>query len=253
MDFSDRVIILRVGKFREADLWVRFLSPSRGILSAFAFGGARSRRRFSGCLDLFNDVLFSMKSTRGGLYLALQEGVLMNGPRRLRQDWKRLGLAMNCLKFLEAFGVSPDGAAPAHALFSDMLRVLEEQEALPEQLPLWFRFRLASDQGYALELHHCARCGADLRGFSSATLAVTEGHLHCPDCAPLHRGGFSLVLRRETLDALAFVQENPSSLWHAGAPAQLSPAGRRESARMIDSFIQRHIGLYWDTKRFSRT
>ena len=253
MEFSDRVVILRVGKFREADLWVRFLSPARGILSAFAFGGSRSRRRFTGCLDLFNDVLFQVKSTRGGLYLALQEGVLMRGPQRLRRDWQRLGLAMNCLKFLEAFGVSPDGAPAAHALFTNTLELLEEHDTLPHQLPLWFRARLAFEQGYALQVDACSGCGAPLEAVSSCSFAVAEGQLYCSRCARGSVRGFSLVLRRETLDALAYVQENPPSLWHTGAVGALSPSGRKESARMLDAFIQRHIGLYWDTNKFSRT
>jgi DNA repair protein RecO (recombination protein O) len=251
MEYSDRVVILRVGKFRETDLWVRFLSPSRGILSAFAFGGTRSRRRFTGCLDLFNDVLLQLKSTRGGQYLALQEGVLMKGPARLRRDWRRLGLAMNCLKFLEAFGVGQDGAGAAHTLFCGTLTLLEESERLPEQLPFWFRARLAFEQGYALDCVHCASCGAILSEQAHCFFAVTDARFYCPCCAPRHTGG-TFFLRRETLDALAYVQENPPSLWPAGPPACLGFAERKESVRMIDAFIQRHVGLSWSSNKFSR-
>lgn len=113
MEFTEQGLVLRVGRFREADLWVRFLSRRRGILTAFAFGGSRSRRRFSGCLDLFNMLSVSVKSTRGGDYLALQEATLLRGPDRLRRDWRRCGMATNCLRFVEALGAEADFGSQA--------------------------------------------------------------------------------------------------------------------------------------------
>ncbi len=250
MEFTDTVLILRVGKFRETDLWVRFLSPSRGILSAFAFGGSRSRRRFTGCLDLFNEVSFRIKSTRGGLYHALQEGVLVRGPDRLRRDWRRLGPAMNCLKFLEAFGVAPDGASSAHTLFTGVLHLLEEDLDPPADLPVLFRTKLAFDQGYGIELTSCARCGSALRGDRRSVFLVREGVFWCPGCAERDRRETGIAVQHEILDALAYVQEYPPILWREGALASLSAAGRKECVRVVDAFIEHHVGLQWENSRF---
>ena len=109
MEWSDTALVLGVGRFREADLWVRLLTRRHGIVSAFAFGGSRSRKRFCGCLDLFNELQISTRATRNGMYLSLLEGNLIRGPRRLRTDWNRLGMFMNCVRFVEALGVPPDG------------------------------------------------------------------------------------------------------------------------------------------------
>lgn len=92
MEWSDTALVLGVGRFRESDLWLRMLTRRHGIVSAFAFGGSRSRKRFCGCLDLFNELQISTKTTRNGMYLSLQEGNLIRGPRRLRTDWNRLGI-----------------------------------------------------------------------------------------------------------------------------------------------------------------
>ena len=250
MEFTDRVLILRIGKFREADLWVRFLSPMRGILSAFAFGAARSRRRFSGCLDIFNDVLCRVQRTKNGLYLVLQEAVLMQGPIRLRQDWRRLGLAMNCLKFLEAFGVGIDGAAKAHTLFSDVLALLEDDEQPPMDLPLLFRARLAFDQGYSLRLAVCGKCGALLRNEPICSFIVAEGIFCCNACRRQEKTKMSIHLGREILDVLYYVQEYSPLQWRQGCLAGLSSGGRKECARIVDLFIQRHVGLQWMHNRF---
>ncbi len=253
MEFTDTVRILRVGKFRETDLWVRFLSPSRGILSAFAFGGSRSRRRFTGCLDLFNEVLFRIKVTRGGAFHALQEGTLLRGPDRLRRDWRRLGPAMNCLRFLEAFGAAPDGAASAYALFSGVLCFLEEDADPPADLPLLFRAKLVFEQGYAMPLKACARCGTPFSGGMRCLFLIREGVFHCPDCAGrTWTTQPCLSVQQETLDALAYVQEYPPTLWRDGALRDLSVSGRREYARVVNAFVEHHVGLHWENSRFVR-
>ena len=169
MEWSDTALVLGVGRFREADRWVRLLTRRHGIVSAFAFGGSRSRKRFCGCLDLFNELQISTRATRNGMYLSLLEGNLIRGPRRLRTDWNRLGMFMNCVRFVEALGVPPDGAASAFLLLKDTLKLLEEAEGVQDILPVLFRLRLASQQGYAPALDACAVCGKKTsirRGFS---------------------------------------------------------------------------------------
>ncbi len=252
MEFTDRVLILHVGRFRETDLWVRFLSPKRGIVSAFAFGGARSRRRFSGCLDLFNDVFFSVKTTRNGIYNALQEGVLMAAPRRLREDWRRLGPAVNCAKFVEAFGITPDGAAKVHAHLTDALAVFENDAPPAFNFPLLFRAKIAFDQGYAMEFDRCARCGMDLGGYPYAGFFLREGNFHCASCVGREQIGKFMPVRQETLDALAHVQKYSPLRWNEGSLVSLTPSGQRDATRIIDAFIEHHIGLRWHNNRFIR-
>ena len=218
MEFSEQVLIVRTGRFREADLWVRFLSPTRGLLTAFAFGGCRSRKRFCGCLDLFNRALLRVKSTRGGQYLSIQEGTLLRGPDRLRRDWPRFGAAVNCLKFLEALGCGPEGAAATHRLVEDMLELMEGDGPVPDMLPVLFRLRLAAEQGYAPRIDACATCGADLTHVTGAAFLVQEGAAQCDACAPLP--GPRVRVEREALDVLRFVQENSPLLW----PGVLPPA-----------------------------
>jgi len=251
MEFTDRVLILRVGRFRETDLWVRFLSSKRGLMSAFAFGGSRSRRRFSGCLDLFNEVFFSIKVTRNGMYNALQEGVLMRAPRVLRDDWRRLGMAVNCVKFLESFGIAPDGAAKAHTLLTETLELFELEQP-PANYPLLFRARMAFDQGYAMNLVRCSHCGLVLAESSRVAFHIREGSFFCASCQERERAGKFLPVCHETLDALAHVQEYSPLRWTDGVMATLSPVGQRDCARVVDAFIEHHVGLRWHNNRFIR-
>ena len=249
MEFSEQMLILQVGKFKEADLWIRFLSPTRGILSGFAFGGSRSKRRFTGCLDTFNEVLLRVRASRRGAYMALQEGVLIRGPLRLRSDWARYGMANNCVKFMQSFGIGPDGADKAHFVLREVLQLLEEAAILPVQLPLFFRARLAFDQGYSLDLSACALCGKSLAG-RGALFPVEEGHFLCPNCAPHARvTGRRTELGTEALDILRAMRDTPPSTW---GEMPLSSKAGSECARAIEGFIQHHVGLVWENGYFAR-
>ncbi len=247
MEFSERVLVLQVGKFREADLWVRFLSPTRGLLSAFAFGGSRSRRRFVGCLDTFNEIHVKAHSTRRGAYLALQEGVLIRGLSRLRRDWPRFGLANNCARFLQSFGVAREGADIAHQLMLQTLHLLEERERIPRLLSLFFRVRLAFDHGYALYGDRCRSCGRALMQ-EGAFFFLHEGLIMCRRCAAASPGQ-GVFLNPEVLTGLESLRLLPPEQWEA---LELSPASSRDFARAMDGFIQHHVGIAWERGRFIR-
>ena len=245
MQWTDDALVLRVGKFREADLWVRLLARERGLVTAFAFGGSRSRRRFTGCLDVFNRIRASAAYSRDGRFLNLQEATLLAGPERLRRDWRRQGMAANCVRFLEAMGVPPDNAGASYALMHGMLELLENEESVPAVMPVLFRFRLAVEQGYAPELGICARCGKPLSGVKEAHFLVSEGAACCPSCR--RSGDMSLSLGQEALDVLGKVKEYSPQSWGRLNP---SPEGARQAARLIDAFVRYHLGLEWANGRF---
>lgn len=160
-EWTDTALVLKVGKFRETDLWLRLLTREHGLVSAFAFGGSKSRKRFCGCLDLLNELQVRTKATKNGAYLALQEGVLLQGPQKLRSNWSRLGMFMNCVQFTEALGVVPENSKTVFHLLKDVLALAEElnSEHSLDLFPFLYRLRLVSDQGYAPNFQHCQRCG----------------------------------------------------------------------------------------------
>lgn len=248
MEWTDTALVLHVGKFREADLWVRLLALDQGLVTAFAFGGSRSRRRFTGCLDAFNVIRARVTASRNGQFLNMQESTLLEGPDRLRRDWRRQGMAANCVRFMEALGVPPDAAPLSFSLLRELLGLLENEENPPALAPLFFRFRLAGEQGYAPDLRLCSRCGKDLDRFDSVYFLVGDGQACCPDCRPW--GGMSLALGQEALDVLRKVQEYSPSRW---AELESSSDSRREAGRLIDAFVRYHLGLEWVNGRFRRT
>jgi DNA repair protein RecO (recombination protein O) len=253
MEWTDTALVLHVGRFRENDLWLRLLTRHHGMISAFAFGGSRSRKRFSGCLDVLNVIHIRAKLTRNGTYISLEEARLLEGPRRLRHDWHRLGMLMNCIRFLEAQGVAPDTAQSAFALTHAVLRLGEEAEVIREAIPVLFRFRVAADQGYVPDFSHCGHCGCAVRDLSAGQVlwfAMEDGTLVCTHCHTAQADNSRCIpVPLPVGQALQSVQQNDPPLWNG---LVLDAYEWRTCVRLADEFVQFHLGLVWESGRFRR-
>ena len=244
-EFSEQVLVLKVGTFREIDCWVRFFSPSRGIMTGFAFGGCKSRRRFSGCLDELNHVWFRISSSRNGGYFILNEGTLLNRFPQLHQNLHRLGMAVNCLKFLEAAHIGHGDAERVFDVFYRTLLLLDQEDRVPAQLPLLFRARLACEYGYRPDFSRCIACGRLLEDSETVFFQGYDGRVLCRSCSRQGDEGQPL-----TFDASRYLQ----NLLNAGPEAWLqTPEPLEWTSEMwgvLDSFVQTHMGLSWEQGRF---
>lgn len=246
MEFNDSGIVLRVGKFRETDLWVKILTLHHGIITVFAFGGSKSRRRFSGCLDNYNFISARVVSSKNGQFLNLQETTLLDQYNALRINFKKQGMAANCIRFVEALGVTPDDSEKIFHLTKSMLFLLNSEENAFPMLPLLFRLRIVAEQGYLLDPHFCQRCGKVLN--DTSVFLVSEGYFTCKTCKPL--GSMGLIASKETLDILANIQDYSPEYWNLN---NNDSAIWRELARIIDSHIRYHVGLEWNDGNFRRS
>ena len=245
MEFNNQALILKIGRFREADLWVRFFSREQGLLTAFAFGGSRSRRRFCGCLDSLNHVHFKVRRSSVRDYLCLMEGVLLSSPKRIRTDSARLGMAANCLRFMEAAAPGPEDAPRIYNLTLETLGLLDQQTADSSILPSFYKASLLFKQSFWPDLEHCAGCGADLEQ-SGGFLGIDQGLMLCPACRP--RCSMPVRLDPDALNALRSLPRTPPSLWPG--IFNMPQASKQAFSRAVDAMISYHLGLHWANGRF---
>lgn len=246
-EFTERVIVLKVGVFREADCWVRFLSPSRGILTAFAFGGFKSRRRFPACLDSLNHVLFSIAMNRRGSYFYLREGSLLHRFSNIHRDMTRLGMAVNCAKFVDSAQIGAGNNQSIYEIFFQSLTVLNDAQFVAESFPLFFRARLTREHGYGPDLKHCARCGKTIERSERALFFLSRGLIECFACVSDGRGGRPLTGR--SLKALDSVLQGTPADWTGSFfPGQEG----KQALQVLDQFVQYHMGLTWEAGAFRR-
>ncbi|GFH63298.1 MAG: DNA repair/recombination protein RecO [Candidatus Desulfovibrio kirbyi] len=246
-EWADHAMVVRMGRFREADVWLKLLCRKRGLLTLFAFGASRSKRRFCGCLDVLNTLLCQVKAAKNGRFFNLQEAVLLTTPQALRKNWQRMALAANCLRFVEAFDISGDGAAEAFAIVENLRHTLENSLYLPSLFPLFFRLRLAGALGFAPRLTSCAVCGDNVT--NRALFAVDEGQIRCTRCKFEHPTRYGVEISGGGLALLRHVQRVLPSAWLTEEPAATE---RRCCAKAIDGFVQYHLGVAWQNGCFRR-
>lgn len=247
-EWNDQLIILRLGLFHEADVWLRVLSRARGLITLFAFGGAKSRHRFCGCLDKFNTLQCRIKGSRSG-YLSLQEASLAQAPRNLRSDWRRMGIAANCILFMEAMRIDADSSEGAFFLMEDLRASLEKGHQALRLIPFFFRLHLSSLLGFAPDLESCGICGK--RGEKDYFFVPEEGRIFCPTCVRSLESGKSrhgIKVLTHVLKRLSHVRFALPSEWRED---DLSENDRRVCMRLIDCFVRYHLGLAWENGRFS--
>ncbi|MBN2140089.1 MAG: DNA repair protein RecO [Desulfovibrionaceae bacterium] len=246
MEFTERALVLKTGCFREADMWVRLLTPTKGLMTAFAFGGGKSRRRFCGCLDLLNLVLFRIGSGRAG-YHVLEEGTLLDGFRDLKLDRRKLGSAANCVRFVEALELGPQDAGVGYELLVETLAALESGRAAPEDAPFLFRARVAFDIGYRPDFRTCRRCGRQVQGDGRFLFVVDRGWVCCPECRP--REGVSLPVSAGSLLTLDWIRNSRPGDW---GRLSISPQIKGPCYELVDRFVGYHLGVQWDNGYFRK-
>jgi len=236
MSFSEKVLVLRTGRFKEHDLWVRFLSPTRGVQTGFAFGGCRSRRRFCGCLDSLNLVLFTIGYSSGKRYLTLQEGTLVSGFQELKNQRNKLGMAVNCLRFVQKICPEGDDSSRIYPLILDVLEVMENHPDIPIFFPLLFKARAAFIHGYEPVLAECTVCGLDAENMQMAFFSISDGRVFCPDCIRERKG--TIMTGRESLLFLDRLRTAGPWEWLGWSP---EPEVLLDCFRVIDAYVQYHL------------
>ncbi|WP_338666750.1 DNA repair protein RecO [Pseudodesulfovibrio methanolicus] len=245
MSATEKALVLKTGRFREADVWVRLLTPSRGVFNGFAFGGSRSRRRFVGCLDPLSHVLFTIGTNKTGTYTVLEEGSLLHNFPAVRKDPAKTGLAVNCVKFVEAVEIDPNDAKPAYALLLETLHMLDESGGGSDFTPWLFRAKLAFEMGFTPDFLACGVCGRPLDCECGHRFGVERGQVACRTCLsdgkPLE--GLARPISAGVLRALDWIQHSRPSDW---ATVTMDGEVRRQVSQLIELFVAYHLGLSWE-------
>lgn len=249
-EWRDEAIVLRLNPFREIDARVNLLSRTSGLVTAFAFGAFRSLRRFCGCLDTLNTLACRFTIAKRGEYQVLEEATLLDGPGKLRGNWRNMGVVANCSRFVEAMGVNEESARESFLIVENLRDTLAASDFPnpPGELPFFFRLRMAQVLGFGPNFSACGKCGDKNAGY----FLVREGFVICGNCLkklPFSERNYGLNLSPPALETLRFVQNSLPGEWIS---LRLDGLDKRRIARAIDGFTQFHLGLEWEKGYFRK-
>lgn len=238
-EWNERGIILRLGLFHEADLWLKILCEKQGLITAFAFGGAKSIRRFCGCMDVFNNLYCHFAQSKN--YINLKEATLISAPRRLRKNWQNMGIAANCLRFIEQLEPGEDCASDCYNLMEDVKDHLENVPVADSSFTFFFRLRAIALSGFTPSLSSCANC--NISAIDNGYFLPKNGTVYCNDCARL----LSFEDKRNTIPVtgkilryLLKIKNSSPQLW---PHINLTVQENQICCRLISNFIDYHVGI----------
>jgi DNA repair protein RecO (recombination protein O) len=251
-----QALVLRAVDFGESDRVVHLLTPAVGRLAVIAKGARRSKRRFPGTLDLFNQLAIQVVRTRPTVLARLEGARLLRTYETIRAEAGRFALGCYLLELLDR--LSPEGGAPR-----DLARLFEfartahewlDRESPTERTRVLLELRALDALGLRPELLRCVRCGKELPGGGNGLpaggvaplpFAVGEGGPLCGDCA--RAGGVAtLPVHLGTLRALDRALSFP--LDQLGRLA-LGGEALAEARRLVTRFLGFHVGIELQSRR----
>lgn len=251
---QSEAIVLRVVDFGESDQILHLLTPCSGRVTAMARGAKRSRRRFSGALDLFHHITFQGVQHGSGGMLRLEQASLRNAFEGLRTELSRFAFGCHFLELADR--LVPEGMASVDArpLFDYALSVLDLVEHQTIDLRWTILLQLHSLRAFGLSplFQRCVRCGNEekLPGGTAPVegkiaFHVGEGGVVCQDCLRGQEG--FLLLHAGTLRSLEQGLALPLDQLHR---LRLGGAVLAEAKEILERFQHFHLGLELKTESF---
>jgi DNA repair protein RecO (recombination protein O) len=240
-------LILRSVDFGESDRILHLLVPEGGRLTAIAKGARRSTKRFSGTLDLFNQLRVQIHRGRGLAMSRLDQAILVRHYAPLRTDPARFALGCYLLELLDR--LAPEGGA-GHDTRRLFRFVLDAFQALSTHRPdptlrTILELRALDALGLRPELRSCVGCGRELAAESDVHFHVADGGAVCGACSTRRTG--LLPVQLGTLRAL----ERGLAL-EVGQLDRLvlSRRAQEDARRVVERFQRFHVGVELQSQRF---
>ncbi len=245
-EFFEHSVVFSIRTFREDDLIVKFLTPSQGMVTSFAFGGKKSRRRFPGCLEELSHVIFKVSSSKNGNYLYLQEGILIDRFSNIHKNRSLYGMAINCQKFLDAVLIGREDVRGIFDLYLELLKGLNNGLFNGMgNIPIFFRARVAKELGYLPRIESCNTCGRLLSTQWEVFFSPKDGNVVCGRCAS-QKNGFILFKRPAFELFCASFLGSPNDWLRFKTHGEILNL----VAKGIGLFVETHLGIRWDRGRF---
>ena len=224
-------IVLKTQKYGEADLIVTFLTPDRGIISAFAKSPRKTKSRFGSSLEPLTHSNISLWGKEQSLAKLTQSDII-NSFQQIRDHYNDF---VSISKLIEILLALTPAESPNQKLFSFFLNILQfikssDQES-KEALHLISRIRLLAIIGYAPRLSGCGRCESD-----SIDFFPDAGTSLCKKCST-PKAGESKPFVRLTNQVIQFYKH--SIEWPVTKSNRLKP--NQDTMSALSGVLNRHL------------
>ena len=149
MQVKERVFVMRLHKYSDADLIIHCLTAKGAKLSLFARSALRSKKRFGGGVFEPTHYIEVVYQNRGGTeaLCTVSEASIIKDFSKLRTDYVRLQLGLHFVHLIDqVMREGDEHSSHIFDLLGNSLSTLESSNDL-EKLKLHFEVKLLSNQG----------------------------------------------------------------------------------------------------------
>ncbi|MBW1809443.1 MAG: DNA repair protein RecO [Deltaproteobacteria bacterium] len=232
-------IVLKRTDLGESDRLITLLSKDYGKFKAIAKGARRSKRRFSGCLELFSQVRVQYVD-RGRSLHRLEEAVLVDSHEPLKTDLIAIAHAGYVTELAAAFLGESDEAAATYQFLVETLSVLDQG---PMQTTDLRRYELSVLRlaGFAPQFDACLDCDASQS--PDWHFDIDQSGVLCNDCIS---SAYLVKITAPVRRFLSDLQSGQTSL------SKIDPACQSQARDLLAKIIDRHLGKPLKSREFLR-
>lgn len=176
--FTEKVLVLREVKYKDADKILTLYSAERGKFTARAVAALRKASRIASATQqlTYAEMTFYESHGRTGV----KEAQILEDFADLKSDFADYALGCYFAECVEQLSEEGLEDADILQLILNALFALSRKLYLPQTVKAAFEMRLMSLQGYRPDLSGCEVCGKEDPEFPN--LCVTSGKLICSSC-----------------------------------------------------------------------
>ena len=240
-DVNAQAVLLKRIDYGDNDLIVTLFIPNIGKLTVIAKSAKKSKRRFPGILELFNQlsVVYS-QNRRGGLPL-LKEASLHDAFINIRADINKTAYASYWVELINLWLEERHAQDALYYLLQEVLGALDKGEVSFQFLNIYFQMKFLNLTGLQPHLTSCCQCQIQIDCLlpGEVMVSIKDGGVVCCGCSLPDSSNKKLALSKGTLKQLIWIAERHLP---AAKRVRFSISALKETRDFLEAFVPYHVG-----------
>ncbi|MDY0132317.1 MAG: DNA repair protein RecO [Desulforegulaceae bacterium] len=236
-------VLLRKTEFGDYDYILTYFTKEFGNVSVIAKNAKKSKKRFSGKLELYtlSKIIYS-SSKRGGMPV-LTEVILEDPFEKIRQDIFKLAFASYWAEIITNWVWANTPQERIYNLLVFLLGVLNKDKISPQAANLYFQVYFLKFSGFDPMLSSCASCGKEMdKNMKTFKFRFDKGGILCCKCSDFFNGSLSAA----NVKQLLWIRENQ---FETASKLRFSVKNIKDCTRFLSGFLSYSTGKEFNSQR----
>ncbi len=237
--FSTPAILLRRTSYGDYDLIITFLTLEKGKLTVIAKNAKKSRKRFSGVLELFSLLHLVCRASRGRGMPVLQEATIEDPFSDIRGNIMKTAYASYWAELITFWLEEEKTQARIYHLLRYCLAALDEGVIDAGVLSVIFQIRFLTIAGLSPDFSQCSKCRVDTDLIAGSRLAfeLAKGGILCQRCAS--KSASRLNISKGMVKQLLWIQNNDLKTVRR---LKFNRPDLKDGLVLLEAFVMYHLG-----------